>query len=42
MGCNLTPTAANIGRLAETVRWIIDDLGLKFMYVNTPIPTAGR
>ncbi|GAA2665521.1 hypothetical protein GCM10010400_27150 [Streptomyces aculeolatus] len=42
VGCNLTPTAANIGRLAETVRWIIDDLGLKFIYVNTPIPTAGR
>ncbi|MGY1452249.1 radical SAM protein [Streptomyces sp. SS8] len=42
VGCNLTPTAANIGRLAETVRWIVDDLGLKFVYVNTPIPTAGR
>ncbi|MGW5200763.1 radical SAM protein [Streptomyces spiralis] len=42
VGCNLTPTSANIGRLAETVRWIIDDLGLKFIYVNTPIPTAGR
>ncbi|MGW1277894.1 radical SAM protein [Streptomyces tsukubensis] len=42
VGCNLTPTAANIGRLAETVRWIINDLGLKFIYVNTPIPTAGR
>ncbi|GGO42452.1 radical SAM protein [Streptomyces lasiicapitis] len=42
VGCNLTPTAANIGRLAETVRWIIDDLGLKFIYVNTPIPTAGH
>ncbi|OQR64728.1 heme biosynthesis (NirJ-2) family protein [Streptomyces maremycinicus] len=42
VGCNLTPTAANIGRLAETVRWITDDLGLKFIYVNTPIPTAGR
>ncbi|MFJ2303291.1 radical SAM protein [Streptomyces sp. NPDC087787] len=42
VGCNLTPTAANIGRLAETVRWIIDDLGLEFIYVNTPIPTAGR
>ncbi|MCX5431575.1 radical SAM protein [Streptomyces sp. NBC_00257] len=42
VGCNLTPTAANIGRLAETVRWIIDDLGLKFIYVNTPIPTSGR
>ncbi|WP_336924218.1 radical SAM protein [Streptomyces sp. JWR5-1] len=42
VGCNLTPTAANIGRLADTVRWIVDDLGLKFVYVNTPIPTAGR
>ncbi|MGV9272330.1 radical SAM protein [Streptomyces griseosporeus] len=42
VGCNLTPTAANIGRLAETVRWIIDDLGLKFIYVNTPIPTGGQ
>ncbi|MFH8292583.1 radical SAM protein [Streptomyces sp. NPDC018059] len=42
VGCNLTPTAANIGRLAETVRWIIDDLALKFIYVNTPIPTGGR
>ncbi|MGW8326772.1 hypothetical protein ACWGLE_02550 [Streptomyces sp. NPDC055897] len=42
VGCNLTPTAANIGRLPETARWIIDDLGLKFIYVNTPIPTAGR
>lgn len=41
VGCNLTPTSANIGRLADTVRWIIDDLGLKFIYVNTPIPTAG-
>ncbi|MGW5674039.1 radical SAM protein [Streptomyces sp. NPDC003860] len=42
VGCNLTPTSANIGRLADTVRWIIDDLGLTFIYVNTPIPTAGR
>ncbi|WP_372407540.1 radical SAM protein [Streptomyces luteireticuli] len=42
VGCNLTPTAANIGRLAETVAWIIDDLGLKFIYVNTPIPAGGR
>ncbi len=42
VGCNLTPTASNIGRLAETVRWIIEDLGLKFIYVNTPIPTGGE
>ncbi|MDX2952055.1 radical SAM protein [Streptomyces caniscabiei] len=42
VGCNLTPTTANIGRLAETVSWIIDDLGLKFIYANTPIPTSGR
>jgi sulfatase maturation enzyme AslB (radical SAM superfamily) len=42
VGCNLTPTAANIGRLAETVGWIIDTLGLTFIYVNTPIPTGGR
>jgi uncharacterized protein len=42
LGCNLTPTAANIGRLAETVAWIIDELGLKFIYVNTPIPSGGR
>lgn len=42
VGCNLTPTAANIGRLAETVAWIIDTLGLTFIYVNTPIPTGGR
>ncbi|UJV43932.1 MULTISPECIES: radical SAM protein [unclassified Streptomyces] len=42
VGCNLTPTPANIGRLAETVTWIIDDLGLKFIYANTPIPTSGR
>ncbi|GAA0599141.1 radical SAM protein [Streptomyces crystallinus] len=42
VGCNLTPTSANIGRLADTVRWIIDELGLKFIYANTPIPTGGR
>jgi uncharacterized protein len=42
LGCNLTPTAANIGRLAETVSWIIDELGLTFIYVNTPIPSGGR
>ncbi|MET9218666.1 radical SAM protein [Streptomyces sp. NPDC003300] len=42
VGCNLTPTRSNIGRLAESVRWIIDELGLKFIYVNTPIPTGGR
>ncbi|MBT2492082.1 radical SAM protein [Streptomyces sp. ISL-96] len=42
VGCNLTPTSANIGRLAETVTWIIDVLGLKFIYANTPIPTKGR
>ncbi|MFF3337839.1 radical SAM protein [Streptomyces flavidovirens] len=42
VGCNLTPTSANIGRLAEMVAWIIDDLGLTFIYTNTPIPTGGR
>ncbi|MGH3735682.1 MAG: radical SAM protein [Micromonosporaceae bacterium] len=42
VGCNLTPTPANVTRLAETVAWIIDDLGLKFIYTNTPIPTTGR
>ncbi|TCR22918.1 radical SAM protein [Streptomyces sp. BK205] len=42
VGCNLTPTPANIGRLAETVTWIIDNLGLRFIYANTPIPTSGR
>ncbi|MEN8649078.1 radical SAM protein [Streptomyces sp. 21So2-11] len=42
VGCNLTPTSANIGRLAEMVTWIIDDLGLTFIYTNTPIPTGGR
>ncbi len=42
VGGNLTPTAANIGRLAESVAWIIDTLGLTFIYVNTPIPTGGR
>ncbi|MGI5401930.1 radical SAM protein [Streptomyces sp. CA-135486] len=42
VGCNLTPTAANIGRLGETVSWIIDELGLKFIYANTPIPSRGR
>ncbi|MFC7306844.1 radical SAM protein [Streptomyces monticola] len=42
VGCNLTPTSANIGRLAETVTWIIDHLGLKFIYANTPIPTQGH
>ncbi|MGW0731787.1 radical SAM protein [Streptomyces sp. NPDC002851] len=42
VGCNLTPTSANIGRLAETVTWITDELGLKFIYANTPIPTGGR
>ncbi|MFK0279867.1 radical SAM protein [Streptomyces sp. NPDC090499] len=42
VGCNLTPTPANIGRLAETVKWIIDELGLKFIYANTPIPAGGR
>ncbi|RSN18760.1 radical SAM protein [Streptomyces sp. WAC 01325] len=42
VGCNLTPTSANIGRLPETVTWIIDHLGLTFIYVNTPIPTSGR
>ncbi|MBT2404951.1 MULTISPECIES: radical SAM protein [unclassified Streptomyces] len=42
VGCNLTPTSANIGRLGETVAWIIDELGLKFIYANTPIPSAGK
>ncbi|MFJ8956502.1 radical SAM protein [Streptomyces sp. NPDC102381] len=42
VGCNLTPTPANIGRLAETVKWIIEELGLKFIYANTPIPAGGR
>ncbi|MCY9786971.1 radical SAM protein [Nocardiopsis sp. EMB25] len=42
VGCNLTPTAANIGQLGETVSWIIEELGLKFIYVNTPIPSGGR
>ncbi|MFK4222126.1 radical SAM protein [Streptomyces sp. NPDC019890] len=42
VGCNLTPTSANIGRLAETVSWITDELGLKFIYANTPIPSKGR
>ncbi|GGP92210.1 radical SAM protein [Streptomyces melanogenes] len=42
VGCNLTPTSANIGRLADTVRWIIDELGLTFICTNTPIPTGGR
>ncbi|WP_203672906.1 radical SAM protein [Streptomyces sp. SID13666] len=42
VGANLTPTAANVGRLGEAVTWIIEELGLTFIYANTPIPSGGR
>lgn len=41
VGCNVTPTAANVHKLPEIVRYVLS-LGINFIYVNTPIPISGR
>jgi uncharacterized protein len=41
VGCNLTPTPINVTKLPDTVKYVLS-LGIKFIYVNTPIPISGR
>lgn len=41
VGCNLTPTAQNVARIPEIVDYVFS-LGIRFIYVNTPIPAMGR
>lgn len=41
VGANLTPTQYNVGRMVEVVKYLMD-LGLRFIYINTPIPISGK
>ncbi|MEU3096488.1 radical SAM protein [Streptomyces sp. NPDC006967] len=41
VGCNLTPTPANVSRLPQSVSYVLS-LGIDFIYVNTPIPISGK
>jgi uncharacterized protein len=40
VGANVTPTLHNLRTMVEAIDYIID-LGVKFIYVNTPIPAFG-
>jgi uncharacterized protein len=40
VGANVTPTAWNVGKLTEIVDYVMS-LGIRFIYVNTPIPAHG-
>lgn len=42
VGLNLTPTPANVATLDSVVVYAIETLGVRFIYVNTPIPASGR
>nr|WP_315598511.1 radical SAM protein [uncultured Cupriavidus sp.] len=42
LGANLTPTPENLERFDECIDYIVNVLGLKFIYVNNPIPGAGE
>jgi sulfatase maturation enzyme AslB (radical SAM superfamily) len=41
IGCNLTPTAANVSDLPKAIDYVFS-LGVRFVYVNTPIPITGQ
>ncbi len=40
VGVNITPTAKNFRTIKDTVDYILD-LGIRFIYVNSPIPICG-
>ncbi|GAA1931068.1 radical SAM protein [Streptantibioticus ferralitis] len=40
VGANVTPTDWNVGNLTEIVDYVMS-LGIRFIYVNTPIPSHG-
>jgi uncharacterized protein len=42
VGANLTPTVRNVEMLPDIVEYIIRDLGIKFIYVNDPLPARGH
>jgi uncharacterized protein len=42
VGINLTPTKNNLDFIPEIVSYFIDKIGIKFIYVNSPIPAAGK
>lgn len=42
LGVNMTPSDANVDRMPEIVDYIMDELGVKFIYVNSPIPYEGK
>ncbi|MEV0443324.1 radical SAM protein [Streptomyces spectabilis] len=41
VGANLTPTPHNVGQMVKVIGYLMD-LGLRFIYVNTPIPISGK
>jgi uncharacterized protein len=42
VGINLTPTEENVDHISDIVSYFIDKLGVKFIYINSPIPSAGK
>ena len=42
IGALYTPSAENIGRLAEACEYMIKDLGMNYITINTPQPISGN
>lgn len=42
VGINVTPTPANYDKMRDLVDYALEYIGVRFIYVNTPIPAHGR